>query len=88
MSSVYARHVLIEGNIARVESAWNQAPGTQRLTLEYGEASSRFANNLKLRRYSTANKEKVMPALEAEQQAIMKKHGNNIDFDVLAGQRS
>ncbi|CAL6302658.1 unnamed protein product [Bathycoccus prasinos] len=31
-----------------------------------------------------ANKERVMPYLEQEQQKIMKKHGTKIDFDVLA----
>jgi len=31
-----------------------------------------------------ANKERVMPYLEQEQQQIMKKHGTKIDFDVLA----
>jgi len=31
-----------------------------------------------------ANKERVMPALEKEQKDIMKKHGKDLDFDILA----
>ena len=33
---------------------------------------------------SIANKATVMPALEAEQRNVLKKHGDKIDFDVLA----
>ena len=33
---------------------------------------------------SIANKERVMPVLEQEQKQILKKHGNKIDFDILA----
>jgi sterol 14-demethylase len=33
---------------------------------------------------SIANKDRVMPALEAEQRKIMKKHDGKIDFDILA----
>ena len=33
---------------------------------------------------SIANKDRVMPTLEAEQRKIMEKHAGNIDFDILA----
>lgn len=33
---------------------------------------------------SIANKEKVMPVLEAEQRKVMGKHGTKIDFDILS----
>ena len=33
---------------------------------------------------SIANKSRVIPTLEEEQRKIMKEHGNNLDFDILA----
>ena len=33
---------------------------------------------------SIANKSRVIPTLEKEQRKIMKEHGNNLDFDILA----